>query len=293
VHARLSKLNANLIDLEKKSKVWQQKLISERKEEGIPKDKQNLYQPGDYVLFNDGPKVHPKMRHVYLGPYEVIQQVSNDVFCKHVALGSHAKFDVRSLKIYSNTDKEAAFEAACRDQDQHVIDNILSFKGNLEKRTTLIFTVRFMDGEVKQVKYSKDLFDSVPYEDYCRKKPYTEHLVYTAVAGKEYCTSIDKTNLMNYIVGQHIYLDIRFFNLGGNFDWYHNLKLPDADNICYVSKFTITAVQRRHLDLVSEIYLKERRLRPYEIHCYVHREFDESSMVDIDLAFVMRYPQVK
>jgi hypothetical protein len=58
LHARLAKLNDNLIDLESKSKLWQRSLIAERKEAGVPAEEQNLYQKGDFVYFDKGAKAH-------------------------------------------------------------------------------------------------------------------------------------------------------------------------------------------------------------------------------------------
>jgi hypothetical protein len=74
------------------------------------------------------------------------------------------------------------------------------------------------------------------------------------------------------------------------------LQLPDADLLCYVSPFRVTNSSRKHLlltnDLVTQAYKGERRLRSYELYCYLHTEFDEGNMVLIDDAFVVQYPQV-
>ena len=60
---------------------------------------------------------------------------------------------------------------ACRDQDQHVIDEVLSYRGDRHTRTTLLFQVRFKDGSIHELPYSKDLYDSIPYAEFCESKP--------------------------------------------------------------------------------------------------------------------------
>jgi hypothetical protein len=66
------KLNENLSILRAASTEFQQSLISSR----ISKEKeavQNRFQEGDLVLFDAGPKPHPKMASRHKGPYEVIR----------------------------------------------------------------------------------------------------------------------------------------------------------------------------------------------------------------------------
>jgi hypothetical protein len=287
VHARLSKMNADLMELKHKSQLYQQTLMADRKGKGVDPYLQNTYQPSDLVLFDKGPKVHPKMFHRYLGPYEVINQTSNDVFCRQLATGESRKFDVSDLRLYAGS-REDAFDMACRDQDQHVIDVITSVKGDLRKRTTLIFSVKFMDGDVKEVPYSLDLFQSIPYEEFCRSKPYTRHLIRPAGEAVTFIADIERTNLVGYTPGQEVYLDLRCF---GDV-WFRSLNLPDSDTTTYVSTYEITEIARRHLTMVNRLHNDTRRFRPYPIYCYLHTEFDSDNMVLIDEAFLVLYPHI-
>ena len=93
-HARLAKLNADLLELTDKSKEVQNSLVLDRADAGVPAVKQNLYQKGDFVLFDQGSKVHPKMAHRYTGPFEVKKQSKNDVHCQHMATGEVITYDV-------------------------------------------------------------------------------------------------------------------------------------------------------------------------------------------------------
>jgi hypothetical protein len=286
-HARLSKLNADLIQLQAKSKLIQDKLIASRKADGVLPEKQNKFQEGDYVLFDKGAKVHPKVNHRYLGPYTVKGQKANDVTVQHLATGQVKTFDVCDLKLYAGN-KQEAYDMARRDQDQHVIDKILYCKGDAHTRTTLVFTVRFAAGDTVEIPYSKDLFDSIPYEDFCNSRPYWRHLRLSVKEASKYIQRINKQNLIGYRVDQEVYLDIRVYGDG----WFNNLQLPDADTITYVSKFIITKHAPRKLHMINPITKDHHAFNPYNVFCFVHTEFNESSMVVIDEAFMVKYPQV-
>ena len=74
---------------------------------------------------------------------------------------------------------EEAYEAAMVDYNQYEVKEILSYKGDPEKRTTMEFVVEFMDGSIVSLPYSKDLSDTVQFEKYVRlQKPLTP-LLYT------------------------------------------------------------------------------------------------------------------
>ena len=283
-HARLRILNSQLLDLQSSSQKYQQELTQKRASAGVPQDKHNTYQPGDLVLFDKGPKVHPKMSHRYAGPYEVKKHIKNDVTCQHLATGEVKLFDVESLKIYGGA-RDTAFDAARRDQDQHVIQRIVTHRGDVKKRTDLVFTVEFADGDIKDLEYSKDLFDSIPYEDYCRSKPYLKHLLFNT---KEANNFIKSHQLPQLKTNQIVYLDIMIYGNG----WYYKLQLPDPDTTTYVSRFRITKVSKSHVDMVNPMTNDNHRLKAYDFYCFVHLEFDSANMTLIDEAFVVKYPQV-
>jgi hypothetical protein len=286
-HARLSKLNATLVELQAKSKLVQDKLIETRKAEGVLPEKQNKFQEGDYVLYDKGPKVHPKMSHRYLGPYSVAGQKANDVTVKHLATGVVKTYDVCDLKLFAGG-KQEAYDMARRDEDQHVIDKILYCKGDAHTRTTLLFTVRFASGEIIEMPYSKDLFDSIQYEEFCNSRPYWRHLRLTVKEAKKYIARINKQSLHGFRVDQQVYLDIRVYGDG----WFNKLQLPDVDTITYVSRFVITKATLKQLDMINPITKDHHAFKPYTVSCYVHTEFNDTSMILIDEAFMLEYPQV-
>jgi hypothetical protein len=286
-HARLSKLNADLLDLYNKSKKIQDELVRTRKDAGVLPEEHNQYQPGDFVLFDKGAKVHPKMNHRYPGPYEVKGQLANDVTCQQMATGEVCKFDVTDLKLYSGT-REQAFDMACRDQDQHVIDTIMSYRGDRHTRTTLTFKVKFKDGSVHELPYSRDLYDSIPYAEFCESKPYLKHLTMTTVQANKWIQDITKEPIVGFRVHQIVYLDIRVYGDG----WYNKLQLPDSDDIIYVSEFKITRYTKRRVEMINPLTKDNHSFSAYDLYCFVHTRHDPSTMVMIDEAFMVKYPQV-
>ena len=126
---------------------FQQELIQERLAQ-TPLETQNVFQPGDFVLFQLDPNepLPTKLSSGFLGPYEVIEQKHNVVHCQHLALRHHREFFVGRLKIFHGNRQEA-FELAMLDGDQHLVDRILGWRGDPEQRTTMEFDVLFADGD--------------------------------------------------------------------------------------------------------------------------------------------------
>ena len=86
-HVLLQRLNVNLQILKDASKKYQQSLLEKRFKDQY-ESKQNKYQPGDLVLFDAGPKPHPKMAARFKGPFEVVHQYRNDVDCRDLISGA-------------------------------------------------------------------------------------------------------------------------------------------------------------------------------------------------------------
>ena len=286
-HARLSKLNADLRQLEDKSKQLQDKLVADRKEEGVSPEQHNKFQPGDFVLLDKGSKVHPKMNHRYAGPYEVKAHTANDVTCQQMATGEVKKLDVNDLKLYAG-DRSTAYDMARRDQDQHVIDKILDCKGDPQLRTSLTFTIKYANGEIIEKPYDRDLFQSIPYEDFCKSKPYLRHLIHNVTQGKKFIADINKQRIEGYDRNQEVFIDIRLYSDG----WFRKLNLPDSDTITYVSKFRITRCSTKKLEMINPLTQDHHALTAYQIYCFMHTSFDASTMVLIDESFIIKYPQV-
>jgi hypothetical protein len=167
-HQFVKLLDENLKILSAVSEKFQQTLIHKRTHNNNVST-QNVYQPGDYVLAKYDPHkpLPTKLSARYLGPYIVLKQTKNDVTVKHLSSGIIHVFHVDKLKRYVGTQQQAK-RAADVDCDQYEVDKIIAYKGDPKRRSTIMFEVLYRAGDVHWVPYSKDIFDTIQYEDFCR-----------------------------------------------------------------------------------------------------------------------------
>ena len=111
-------LDANLKSVRDKSSQHQDKLIESRISK-TPVEKQNVYHPGDLVLWQQDPtKPLPnKLASHFKGPYEVIAQYKNDVECRHVVMKNIQTVPVNRLKMFHGK-AEDGYKAALHDANQ-------------------------------------------------------------------------------------------------------------------------------------------------------------------------------
>jgi hypothetical protein len=224
----LNTLDKNLNALRTISYEYQQKLALQRTSE-TPPELQNQYQKGDFVLFDQGPKPFPKLHYRYKGPYEVIQQVKNDVTCKHLVMGFIETYNVESLIIFPST-YASAYDAALRDYNQYEIDEIIGHKGNPNRRTTMSFLTKFKDGDVKWLNWSSDLFQSIPYEIYVASIYELHQLKYTDAVANKWKRSFSKTDIDFLTPGSDVFVPLQWLG----YEWFTQLNLPDPYPLVYV-----------------------------------------------------------
>ena len=172
-------------------------------------------------------------------------------------------------------------------------DKILYYKGDRDVRSTMTFTVRFQDGDVREVPYSKDLFDSIPYAEFCSSKRYLYHLIYSTEGAKKYISDIRKQPITQFQPGDLAYVDLRIYGDA----WYDELELPDSHLITYVAPIQFThwyhKSSKRVLSVKDLLTLRTYRYDNYLVHCFVHSEVNASTMVLVDEDFANKYPQVR
>jgi hypothetical protein len=131
---------------------------------------QNIYQPGDLVLFDiRGPQkdfLPTKLTAPFKGPYEVLKHYKDDATCRHLNTGIVQLFHVDRLKPYFGT-LDSAKDLAQADGFQHVIVEITAHRGDPMSRKKMDFYIQYAEGPLIWVPWSTDLFQSVPYETYC------------------------------------------------------------------------------------------------------------------------------
>ena len=231
--AYIKLLDDNLRLLQDISKKHQDSIASERKLNSSI-EKQNMYQPGDLVLFQHDPNfpLPTKLSPKYIGPYIVLQQVKNDVNCRHIILGHVKQFHVSRLKIFHGSEEEAK-RVAMVDNNQFVIDSFLAYRGDPMTRTTMEFEVKFADGSVVWLPWSKDLFDTQPYEYFCRSRPELFPLIYDLKTANKHISDLKRTPIVVVKPGDNVFVDIRCYGSA----WYKTLPIPDREHITYLVEY--------------------------------------------------------
>ena len=159
----------------------------------------------------------------------VLSRHKADYECKHVAMGNIVTLHMDRLKPFFGTEEEA-WEMAMLDQDQHAVDAILAHRGDPLERTTMEFEVAFKDGSTVWLPWSKDIFDTVQYEDYCRARRPLHTLVYKSAQAKEEEKRRAREVITEIQPGDVLYVDLRAWGT----EWYRQMALPDKDHALYV-----------------------------------------------------------
>jgi hypothetical protein len=291
-HDYVRLLNNNLRHLTAVSTKYQHALVLQRTA-STPPELQNQYQPGDYVLFHLNPNdpLPSKLSPRFLGPFEVVQQVKNDVEVRNLIVGNLQRFHVDRLKLFHGS-KDQAFSMAQLDNDQFVVSHFGAYRGDPLRRTEMEFEVHFADGSVVWLPWSNDLFQTVQYEDFCRSHPPLYPLLHSAAAARTKMQEINKTPIDSLRPGDTVYVDLRSYGAA----WYETLNLPDCDHksyvvACYVLRFANTKSTKVvcHVDVFNETLTENHHwVRSYGSMTV----FDKTFMVLVDHNFVRIYPQV-
>lgn len=292
-HAFVKLLDENLRALWEASKQFQRKLVAERGG-NINPALQNQYQAGDLVLFQRAPSapLPSKLTLRFSGPYEVISQHKNDVQCRHLCVKTVHTFHVERLKMFFGP-REEAERVALLDHDQYQVDTILYYRGNPAIRTTMEFYIRFGDGDERWVTWSKDLFDSVPYEDFCRAHAPLFPLLFTVKEAQRQIAQINATDITEVYPGQSVFVDLRS---RGGAGWYNSIGLPDSHRITYVLPCVYKhwiGRQKRKIMLHSPVTREEYPVDHYFVRTYgMCSILKPDTMVLIDAALCKLYPSI-
>lgn len=287
----LKQLDKDLETLLEISREYQQKLIAQRVS---PTVKQNLYQPGDLVLWRypDDKPLPSKLEYRYFGPYEVLSHSKNEVECRHLSKGNIKTFYVGELKRYAGT-RERAKEIAELDADQYLIEGIFAHRGEPHMRTSMEFFIKFR-GEKDPIwrVWDSDLFNSEPYVEYCKSKPSLWHLVNELKVSKQEMVRINNTPITEVKPGDVAFVDLRFYGA----EWYRQMNLPDKDFKTYVVEFKYEEFKFRNRKIVAYCEIMDDRFTLD--HVFVKEfgyatTFDQTEMVLVDKSFIALYPQLK
>lgn len=286
-------LDANLRALWDTSKQFQSSQVTKRGGNVDPA-LQNQFQPGDLVLFQR--TVHTplpsKLTLRFSGPYEVISQYKNDVQCRHLCVKTVHTFHVERLKLFSGR-REEAERVALLDHDQYQVETILYYRGNPMIRTTMEFRIRYADGDERWVTWSKDLFDTVQYEQFCRAHPPLFPLIFTIKEARNQIARINSTDITEVYPGFSVYVDLRS---RGGATWYASIGLVDSARLTYVLPCVYTrwvGNQKRKIVIRSDVTDEEFPVDHYFVRAYgMCTILQPDSMVVVDATLCAQYPSI-
>ncbi len=170
--------------------------------------------------------------------YLVLTHVRNKVSVRDLITDAVSTFHCTRVKLFVGTSAEAK-EAALRDADQYYLESFLAYKGNPEVRSTIIFYIKFADGCLHWMPWSKDLYDTEQYELYCLSKPELSPLTVMLKESLILKKLTNNTPIVAVEPGTYVYMDLRALGAG----LYEFLNLPDFDFALYVVILEYTSWQ--------------------------------------------------
>jgi hypothetical protein len=289
-HVLLEKLNKNLLIIRDASTKFQQGLIQTRIGDQDLK-KQNQYQAGDFVMFDKGPKVHPKMSCRYKGPHEVVSQYKNDVSSRNLITGAILEYSVEDLQPFFGS-KAQATEAAMRDQDQYLVESILSYTGDCNTRSKMVFKVKYSDGDIIDRPWSNDI-QCEAYYIFCESRPYLKHLAMDTKMGAQFRQNLGKSDITGVSLGDTVYVDLRFF---GD-EWYEALGLPDFECSSYVMEFQYTHYfhksSKKKISGIFRVTGDKYSMNNYIVFAWGSvKIFNPENMFLVDQEWIKKYPRL-
>ena len=226
----------------------------------------------------------------FCGPYEVIQQTKNDVECRHLTQGSVSTFHITRLKPFFGS-REEALRLAQLDYDQYVVTSITAYRGQPETRTTMSFEVNYADGTTHWVPWSKDIFDTIAYEDFINARPQLVPLLYSAEAAKKEVSRIKATAIAVVSPGDSVFVDLRSW---GEL-WYQSLPLPDSDHVQYLVRgkyLRFANKSRTKIWMEYPDFHEKAIVDNFFVHAYGSAKLQPLHSVLVDAAFIKANPAV-
>ena len=203
-----------------------------RMQEKRMKKIENSYKVGDLVLVDMKAMGRKKEKLLprYFGPYEVLKVEKADVTMRHLVMEDTKVVHMEHIKPYFCDSYEEAYKAALVDYSQHVIDRVLMWLGEAEKRMSMRFLVRFMDGEEVWLPYRGDLCESEQFKNFCRENAPLMPLLHSEKGWREFCLRCDREEISGICLGKECYVDLRAWGS----EWFKGLELPHMVEKIYV-----------------------------------------------------------
>ena len=119
---------------------------------------------------------------------------------------------VDRLTLFSGT-REEAERLAMEDANQYVIRSINAYRGDPETRTSMQFEITWEDGETSWRTWDRDLFNSVPYEQFCHSRPELFPIIYDLKQVSSERARINSFNITLVTPGDIVFVSLRYFGI--------------------------------------------------------------------------------
>jgi hypothetical protein len=136
------------------------------------------------------------------------------------------------LKIFHGGTEEAK-RIAMVDNNQFTIAEFKAYRGDPKVRTSIEFEILFEDGSLVWLPWSKDLFETVQYETYCRSRPELYPLIFDAKTATKRISELNSTPIIEAQPGDTVLVDLRCYGAG----WYDTSDLEDKHRTSYLLEY--------------------------------------------------------
>lgn len=187
--------------------------------------------------------------------------------------------------------KEEGYQLALRDKDQYIIKEIISYRGDVFKRTTIELLVEFEDGDIVWLPFSNDISSTKQFESFCKLKAHLTPLLYTDKIWKNMMKTINNTPILNVEMNMRFYLNLRYY--GDNY--YQKLDLPNKDTIDYMVECRyIRWLNKEHTSVKVECMLFNEKFNWNTVTVYLYGGIIKlmDKMFLIDGEFIRKYPKI-
>jgi hypothetical protein len=251
----------------------------------------NTYQIGDLVLVDVRDSKPTKLSPNFLGPYSVQEVFKADVTIKHLVTEDVRVVHMEKIKPFFAGSYEEAYKAALIDHGQYVVDRLLSWAGDPDKRSNMSYLVRFMDGDELWLPHSRDLTESAPFQEFCRSHPALTPLLSNADEWKRRCAVMNKAAIDSVRPGMICFVDLRCWG----WDWFVGLRLERIHELTYVVGCSYKSWENRsktRILLACSLFGESYVWKMSDIMCHGMTLEVSEGMVLVDEHFCEDHPQV-
>ena len=288
----IERLNKSLQLVRKLNREFQL-AIHEKRTSVTPAHTHNQLREGDLIWFRRRTRIDPdgKLRFKNKGPYRVISSRNNDIQCEHIVTKVIKTFHISEVfPVNIDTPYDELYEAAKLDQDQEEVESIITWRGEITKRTSLEFLVKFSDGTLIWKDLDNDLKLNDQFVAYINSQTILMPLRYTLIEWRNLQKTFNNQMIEPF---QQCYLDLRSYNLG----WRQTLQLDEPP---LGKKYVYLLSWDKYMDRSKKTvklffnYMKHSMIvnNSFIIQFCSERVFNSNTMILIDEEMIRQHPQL-